>query len=250
MLLDRRRQADVTVDLLYVAFNRLEFTNPSFQSLLTNTDWDLVRTLHIHDDGSRDGTAKYLQEASEALVLANVNVIYESHKLGGPVAATNRHLDLCAKSAVEDEVGAFVKIDNDVAVCPGWLDEITRVATLNPGIDYLGVQPRFGPPVPGLDPERRVEEARHIGGVGLMRYRAFEVCRPTPNGRYGFTEFQCRHPESRKGWLTPDLPCFCLDLIDLEPYATIAADHIAKGWARPWSKYVDGGRSYYEWWAQ
>lgn len=234
--------------MLYCAWNRLEFTKPSFQSLIDNTDWDLVRILYIHDDASKDGTARYLQDA-QAAVPENVSVRYESMKLGGPVAVTNRHLDLFAATADRDDVGAFVKIDNDVIVSPGWLNELVRVSTINPGIDFLGIQPRFGPPVPGHCDDRRVEEARHIGGVGLMRYRAFEVCRPTPNGRYGFTEFQCRHPENRKGWITPDLPCFCLDLIDLEPYASFAVSHIAKGWARPWSKYVDGGRSYYAWWA-
>lgn len=248
MLLDRRAQAGVIVDLLFVAFNRLEFTEPSLGALVANTDWDLVRTLHIHDDGSTDGTAQYLADAAEALD-DRVDVHFETRRLGGPVAATNRHLDLFAEPAEADDVSAFVKLDNDVIVSPGWLDELTRVASANPGVDYLGVQPRFGPPVPGLCEERRVEEARHIGGVGLMRYRAFEVCRPVANGRYGGTEFQCRHPETRKGWLTPDLPCFCLDLVDLEPYATFAAEHIANGWARPWPKYVDGGRSYYDWWA-
>ena len=238
----------MTVDLLYVAFNRLAFTKPSFQSLIDNTDWSLVRTLHIHDDGSKDGTAQYLRDMAGARS-SDFDVKFESLRLGGPVAATNRHLDLLSATAEQDDVGAFVKLDNDVVVSPGWLNELTRVATLNPGIDFLGIQPRFGPPVMGHCDERRVEEARHIGGVGLMRYRAFEVCRPTPNGRYGFTEFQCRHPENRKGWITPDLPCFCLDLIDLEPYASLAVQHIAKGWARPWSKYADGGRSYYQWWA-
>lgn len=236
------------VDLLYVAWNRLEFTELSFESLVDNTDWDHVRVLHIHDDGSTDGTAEYLQAAPDVLP-ADLDVRYESTRLRGPVAATNRHLDLCADSAEIEDVAAFVKLDNDVIVPPGWLNELTRVASLNPGVDYLGMQPRFGPPVPGLDESRDVEDARHIGGVGLMRYRAFEVCRPVANGRYGFTEFQCRHPENRKGWLTPDLPLFCLDLIDLEPYATLAAEHIAKGWARPWGKYVDGGRSYYQAWA-
>lgn len=236
------------VDLLYTAWNRHEFTQPSFKSLIDNTDWALVHVLHIHDDGSTDGTAGYLTNAV-GLLPDSLDLRYESKRLGGPVAATNRHLDLCAESADLEDVAAFVKLDNDVVVPPGWLNELTRVASLNPGVDYLGIQPRFGPPFPGLYEEREVEAARHIGGVGLMRYRAFEVCRPVANGRYGFTEFQCRHPENRKGWLTPDLPLFCLDLIDLEPYASIAADHIAKGWARPWGKYVDGGRSYYEWWA-
>lgn len=237
------------IDLLYVAWNRLEFSKPSFDTLVANTDWDIVRILHVHDDGSIDGTAEYLERAAGYLP-ETVDVRFESKRLGGPVAATNRHLDLCAHSAEIEDVLAFVKLDNDVIVPPGWLDELTRVATANPGVDFLGIQPRFGPPVPGRCDQRGVEDARHIGGVGLIRYRAFEVCQPVPHGRYGFTEFQCRHPENRKGWLTPDLPAFCLDLVDLEPYASIAATHIEKGWARRWPKYLDGGSSYYDWWAK
>lgn len=236
------------IDILYCAWNRLAFTKASFQSLLDNTDWDQVRVLNIHDDGSTDGTADHLAAASE-LLPGNVDVRYHSRKVGGPVAATNAHLTLCAASAELEDVPAFVKLDNDVIVPPGWLDEVTRVASLNPGVDFLGLQPRFGPPEPGRCDGRRVEEARHIGGVGLMRYRAFEVCRPVPHGRFGFTEFQCRHPENRKGWLTPDLPLFCLDLINIEPWATMTDGHIDKGWARRWPKYLDGGKTYYDWWA-
>lgn len=233
----------MTVNLLFVAWNRRAYTEASFEALLEHTDWEQVDTLHVHDDASTDGTAAYLQAAS-ARVPASVK--FESMKLGGPVAATNRHLDLCRET---NDTGGFVKIDSDFVVCPGWLEEVVGVASRNPGVDMLGIQPRYGPPVAGHSDDRRAEEARHIGGVGFMRYRAFEVCRPVPNGLYGFTEFQCRHPESRKAWITPDVPCFCLDLIDLEPWASLASDYIERGWMRPWAKYVDGGRSYYEWWA-
>ena len=233
------------VNILYVSYNRRAFTEASFAALAANTDWTQVATLHIHDDGSSDSTDKYLWEASRDLP---VEVKYESRRLGGPVAAMLRHLDLCPTS---QDAAAMVKIDNDFVVCPGWLPELLRVATLNPGIDCFGLQPRIGPPVPPPHADRTVEPARFIGGIGLIRHRAFEVCRPTPNGRFGWSEWQTRHREVAKAWVIPDLPCFCLDLIDLEPWASLTRDYIGRDWAREWPKYESlGGNAYYDWWAK
>lgn len=235
------RAPTLTVDILYVAWNRLEYVKATWDALIKNTDWTQVAVLHVHDDGSTDGTREYLTEAIRAAPCATK---FESIRLGGPVAATNRHLDLCKETP---EVGAFVKLDSDFVVPPGWLGELTRVARHDPGCDIIGMQPRFGPPTHGST-DRTIEQARHIGGIGFMRYRTFEVCRPTPNGRYGWSEFQTRHSDSRKGWITPDLAGFCLDLIDLEPWKSLQAGYVAKGWAREWPMYADGGKDYYEWW--
>lgn len=233
----------MTVDLLFVSYQRRAFAQAAFQALLDNTAWDNVRTLHIHDDGSSDGSGDMLREMAAD---APAEVLYESMRLGGPVAATNRHLDLCRET---EDTQAFVKIDSDWISPPGWLEELLRVTRADPGIDVCGMQPRFGPPTPGYCEDRRIEAARFVGGIGFIRYRMFEVCRPTPQGRFGWSEYQSRHPENRKGWLFPDCAGFCLDLIDLEPWATLSAEYEAAGVQRPWSKYVDGGRSYYQWWA-
>lgn len=232
------------VNLLYCAYNRLEFTQASFAALADHTDWSQVAALHIADDASGDGTAEWLWEASRSIPC---EVKYESRRLGGPVAAMLRHLDLLPETA---ECGAFVKIDNDFVCCPGWLPELLRVTSLNPGVDIFGLQPRLGPPEPPPFEARGIEPARFIGGIGLIRHRAFEACRPTPNGRYGWTEWQFRHPSVGKAWVVPDLPCFCLDLVDLEPWASLATEYVEKGWAREWPKYeASGGLEYYRWWA-
>lgn len=233
------------IDLLFTAWNRRAMTEASFESVLANTSWDQVARLHIHDDGSTDATFDYLAEAAKR-VPKTVEVRCESERLGGPVAAMNHHLDLYRE---EDEIRAFIKLDNDFVVSPGWLDEVIRVSRHDPGIDILGIQPRFGPPTAGHDVTRRPDPCRHIGGIGFMRYRTFEVCRPSPNGRYGWTEFQTRHEENRKAWIVPDLPSFCLDLIDLEPWSSLAAEYVKYGWSRKWPKYEGGGRPYFQWWA-
>lgn len=231
------------VDVLYVAWERLAFTKATFTELLANTSWEHVRHLHVHDDASSDGTNQWLQEAIRQTP-ENAKVLYESSRLKSPVAVMNRHLDLCPPS---DDCGAFVKIDSDFVVCPGWLTELLRQTVPHPGIDIFGIQPRHGPPTLIPDPDRSVEDCRHIGGIGLIRYRAFEKCRPTPNGLYGWTEYQTSHKDIRKAWITPDMPCFCLDLIDVEPWATLAAEYVEKGWAREWPKYEGGTAAYHEW---
>ena len=62
------------IDILYVGWNRLEFTKATFEALKANTDWSLVRHLHIHDDGSTDGTREWLRDAWIGMP---VNVKYE-----------------------------------------------------------------------------------------------------------------------------------------------------------------------------
>lgn len=230
------------VNLLYLAWNRREYVEATFAAMLKHTDWSQVGTVHVHDDASTDGTREFLERAIKDVPAP---VLFESLRLKSPVAVQNRHLDLVPET---EEIGAYIKLDSDFVVCPGWLQELTRVASLDPGCDFVGLQPRFGPPVAGEYADRRIEAARHIGGIGFMRYRAFEVCRPVPNGFWGFSEFQTRHPESRKGWLTPDLPAFGLDLISAKPWSDLAAEYVAKGWSRAWPQYVNGGLEYCQWW--
>ncbi len=51
-----------SVDLLYLACNRLEFTQETFTALIANTDWQLVHELFVYDDGSQDGTREWLDD--------------------------------------------------------------------------------------------------------------------------------------------------------------------------------------------
>lgn len=236
----------MSVDILFVSFNRLAYTRESFAALTANTDWGEVAGLYIADDASSDGTAEWLLGTNDAgvdMIPGGIEIHVNRGPFGGPVAATNWYLD--HRSETADRV---MKVDNDFVVCPGWLPELLRVMTINPGVDLLGVQPRFGPPTPAGDVTRTVDPCRHIGGIGMMRHRAFELCRPVPSGRYGFTEYQGEHPWISKAWVTPDLPCFSLDLIGAEPWRTLREEYIKYGWARRWPEYADGGAGYFDWW--
>lgn len=236
------------IDILFVSKNRLEYVRHSFAALLSNTDWSLVSGLYVADDASDDGTAEYLRDIlSLAPELEGLMVHTHPGPFGGPVAAMNWILDWTHDKGDTDR---YVKIDSDFIVCPGWLEEVLRQMTLHPEFDVFGLQPRLGPAVAPPCPHRNVEEARFIGGIGAIRHRIFEACRPRPNGpggRFGWTEYQTAHP-FKKAWITPDLPAFCLDLLPFEPWVSLANEYIAEGVMRPWPKYDGMGDSYWDWW--
>jgi hypothetical protein len=82
----------------------------------------------------------------------------------------------------------------------------------------------------------------HIGGVGLIRSSA--IRKPMKaHGRYGWTQYQ---GPLDTAWIKPDLPVVQLDLIPEEPWRSLAAEYVDKGWARYWTPY-DPLQP--EWWA-
>ncbi len=228
------------IDVLYCAWNRRAFTEASFSALVANTDWAEVGTLFVHDDGSTDGTRKHLRIATMGRDLP-CRVVFHDKRFGSPVGVMNWYLDQ------ETDTGEFVKIDSDIVVCPGWLGETILMAHLNPGFDAIGITPWEGPPRrPGFK-ARGILPNSHIGGVGLIRKRMFKQCRPVPRGRFGWTEHQTNHG-FQCGWLKPDMPCFELDRLPIEPWVTHSTRYVAKGWAREWPKYAAESHAYWDWW--
>lgn len=230
-------------DILFTAWNRRAFTEASFEQLFANTNWDLVDRLFVHDDGSTDGTCEYLGETCERLNggRLDLEVVFDDRRLDGPVAAMNWYLDL-----IWPGFGSFVKIDSDYVVCPGWLDEIKTVADANRDIDVIGFAPQLGPAVAPPAP-RELVPSRFIGGIGLIRHRIFEGCRPVSGGRQGWWAFQTRHRNVTKAWVRPDLPMFELDRLPIEPWATLSRGYIAAGWQRDWGPYDASTANYWEW---
>jgi hypothetical protein len=233
-------------DILYVAFNRLEMSRESFSALLANTNWSRVNCLYVHDDGSTDGTQDYLKEATESFNEAEA--VFHGERLLGPVAATNWYLDLTGSTP-----DTFAKIDNDFVVCPTWLDCLLDLHHRNPNFDLYGIEPMMGNPKISNGRRHTLTEARHIGGKGLIRKRAFERsgCRPHAhgkNGYQGFTQWQTAHESVLKAWVTPDLPCFGLDQLPFEPWTSLTASYVEKEWQRFWPPYSEDATSYWEWW--
>ena len=230
------------IDLLYLAWNRLEFTRASIAALLANTNWSMVRTLWLYDDGSTDGTLELLKTVKivDPVTLETVcPVELEQTNLRSPVATMNHFMD-----RVKPEL--FAKIDSDVIVPPYWLEECVQVLERNPKVDMLGIEAMYPPLLRG---ERECVSTDHVGGIGLIRGRAFEGQRvPRPNGRFGFTMWQRRHLEVVKVWLQPSLPVILLDKLPMEPWWSLSAQYVANGWQRVWYAYTEADQPLWDWW--
>jgi glycosyltransferase involved in cell wall biosynthesis len=233
----------MSLDILYLAYNRLEYTRTSFELMKKNTDWSLVDRLVVYDDGSTDGTDDYLREAGERVHVSAFE--FRMLKFRAPAATMNDYLST-------SEAEMFVKIDNDIALPPDWLPSMYRVMRQNEDIELLGMeaartgtvrdaQSATGPGHYGWI------DGSHIGGVGIMRTESFHR-RPAimARGRFGFTEWQHRHDPVR-GWIVPDLRVVQLDLIPEEPWASLAHEYIARKWQRIWPKYDPLQPWWWEW---
>lgn len=247
----------MTIDIVFPASSRPEFTAASLLALARNTNWALVRRLIIFTDGSPFYNGCVAPPPIPIEVLE-----YDKRPLGGPVAIM--------KAWLADKEGADVmaKIDNDVIVPPGWLDEASGVMDHHPGLDILGLEPPLSrtaapwargkrPPAPELNLPGGAQRANpgyatcdSIGGVGLMRRRAFATRAPMlPHSTYGgFTDWQQRHSDLVIGWIVPPLDLFLLDRLPIEPWAALSRQYIAQGDQRPWSLYLPEDASLWQWW--
>jgi glycosyltransferase involved in cell wall biosynthesis len=227
------------LEIVYLAWNRLEFTRASFKLLVENTDWELVDRLIVYDDTSTDGTAEYLAEAGKYIPVPAFE--FRQVNFNSPPMTMNDYLAL-------SEADLFAKIDNDIAVPPRWLPSMLQVMTENPTLELLGAEAaRNGVPPETLPRRYGWEPARWIGGVGLMRTRAFHT-RPaiSGRGRFGFTEWQRRH-QPKTGWINPDLRVVQLDRLPFQPWIKLSDYYIARGWQREWPKYDDLRTWWWDW---
>jgi len=249
-----------TTDVLYIAWNRLEFTRFSFAMLLENTDWTMVERLVVCDDGSTDGTAEILEEMIAEFGDADERpaaIEFWQRSYGGPVAFMNEYVE-------SSKADRFAKIDNDIVVPAGWLEALSDVMDANPHVEILGMEAgRMG--VPRRDGQEwdgvyRPEPARWIGGVGLIQTRTLgERPKMNPNGRFGWTEWQREYLcPNRIAWISPDLALCELSRIPFEPWFSLSNEYRAvevKDWKRPdnlerdWPRYHERWCEFYwGWW--
>jgi glycosyltransferase involved in cell wall biosynthesis len=232
------------LDILYLAWNRLEFTMHTWAWLIAHTNWDRVNQLVVYDDGSEDGTLEFLRES---VTDTPVRAELRSSDLRSPPAVMNHY-------AATSEADWFAKIDNDIALPGGWLDALCVTVQANPDLELLGMEAgRTRTPgrdgAPGDNGPFHVEPATHIGGVGLIRVDALRSRPRIPErGRFGWTEWQQRYEPSR-GWIDPDLFCPQLDRVPVEPFVGLAERYAAEGWQRSWEKYDPIMYAYWQWFA-
>ena len=217
-----------SVDLMYLACNRLEFTRETFTTLLENTDWEYVNELFVYDDGSTDGTEQWLRAAC---LQAPAKSRLVNTRYGSPVAAQN---DFIRRATAP----WLAKCDNDAMLPPGWLRQSLQVIDSHPELSMLGIEamyPHSDDPVAS----RSFAPAQFVSGLALYRRSAFASSLPRPMRKwFGLEEWQMAQGNRlRVGWITPSLPVFLLDRFPFDPWRAHSDRYIRAGWQRPWPKY-------------
>jgi hypothetical protein len=207
----------------------------------------------------------YKADPKPTVVYRGSNTWSAYSRFGGPVGVMVDFL----KRNQDSETEWFVKVDNDVVVCPGWLNVVDELIRFYDKFDLLGMEARFGEDssqsplmfdkkYPKQTGQRFTPKADFIGGVGAMRYSTFsrfpDLGRhgllSIPEIRYhGFGQWQTRHPEIKKAWIDPPLPTFLLDHLPFEPWKSLSERYIVEGiQRRQWGEYGEEYSKLWEWW--
>ncbi len=162
----------MTIDLIFITYNRLDYTKLALASLLADPTEGF--SLTIWDNGSTDGTRGYLSSVNDPRILRKV-FAKENVRLHGAVN------DLFSKSSA-DLVGI---IPNDFLVTPGWTRALARAHADVPRLGMVGCW-HFSPE--DFDYKRakhkiqkfgRHQVFRHPwtgGGAGLVKLKAVKEC--------------------------------------------------------------------------
>lgn len=258
-------------ELLFLAHNRREFTAASIAALTANTDWSqvdrLIKYVDVDAEGRDDGTQNLVVEWRPPGPIEYTRI----GQHGGPVNVMLKYLEEFGCDAEW-----FAKIDNDVIAPPGWWGAGAQVMAEYPILDLLGIEPpasRTPAPcaghrrvaAPENDGSAMIEETYRfgapgyahcdaIGGIGFMRSRAFaNYGALSQHSTYGgFTDWQLRWRDHIvKGWIMPPLKLFLLDRLPLEPWASLSAEYIRRGWQRPWTNYSPAdAEALWSWWLE
>lgn len=228
---------DRSVDLLYLASNRLEFTVETFTTLLGNTDWRFVNTLFVYDDGSVDGTREWLEANASKAPAA---VCFSTARFGSPVTAMS-HFIQAARAPM------LAKTDNDAMLPPEWLRQSLDVFEQHPELKLLGIEAMY-PDAHDVSQQRSYAPADFISGLGLYRRDSFASSRPVAIRKwFGLEEWQMRQgARLARGWIRPALPVFLLDRYPFEPWRSFSDAYIRRGWQRSWPKY-DPACTLFDW---
>lgn len=206
----------MTLDLLFLAKNRLKFTQESFLALRRNTNWSLVDHLVLYDDGSVDGTLEFLQEQA-----AETGAELRQTRLGSAVKVANHFIERSRADLV-------AKCDNDAMYPPRWLEVGLGVIQSHSELQVLYLEERG---IKGGLPFS-YQAARQGGGLYIARRGIFKIGLPTVINKYwGWAAWVLRH-QIKGGWLKPSLPVFVLDRVPFQPWLSLSREYEARQWQR------------------
>lgn len=145
----------MTIDLVFITYNRLEYTKLALASVLAGSTDEF--SLTIWDNNSTDGTAEYLKnEVSDPRIS---DVICSKENIG-QIAAVNK---IWSRSKA-DLLG---KLDNDCLVMPGWS---RTLAQAHQDIDRLGVVACWHYFPDDFDAERAKHKIQQFGQHQIFRH--------------------------------------------------------------------------------
>lgn len=111
------------IDVMFVSYNRLEYTKKSLQSIFDNTD--IPYRLIWVDNGSTDETVKYMNKIEKQINTdtspCKELVLIKNDKNMGLAYAMRQFFDVCKSKYI-------AKVDNDTIVPKGWLGSLLEVA--------------------------------------------------------------------------------------------------------------------------
>ena len=106
--------SSMTIDLLFITYNRLHYTKLALSSLLADPSEQF--SLTIWDNGSSDGTVEYLQ--TQVTDMRVKDIVFSKENVGQTVA-----LNTIWSRSKCDLLG---KLDNDCIVSAGWTRPLAR----------------------------------------------------------------------------------------------------------------------------
>ena len=144
----------MTIDLVFITYNRLEYTKLALASVLADISEEFLLT--IWDNNSKDGTVEYLKSVNDA----RIRDIVFSKKNVGQTSAVNE----IWKKSKADLLG---KLDNDCLVTKGW----TRtLAQAHEDIPELGVIACWHYFPDDFDYERAKHKIQTFGKHQILRH--------------------------------------------------------------------------------
>ena len=145
----------MTIDLVFITYNRLEYTKLALASVLADPMEEF--SLTIWDNASTDGTVEYLKNEMNDPRISDV--IFSKDNIG-QAAAVNQ---VWSRSKA-DLLG---KLDNDCLVTPGWTRKLTQA---HKDIDNLGVIACWHFPPEDFDYERAKHKIQTLNGHQIFRH--------------------------------------------------------------------------------
>ena len=142
------------IELAFIAYNRLEYTRKTLESVLADPSDSF--TLTIWDNASTDGTREYLRDVSDPrigdVVLSDDNI--------GQVAAVNTIWSRSKATLVG-------KLDNDCLMTPGWADTLAAAHEDIPELGVVACWHFFGD---DFDEERAAHKIQTFGRHRIFRH--------------------------------------------------------------------------------